>query len=278
MGTIALVLGLSLCVAAAGCGSDDAGTGGAGGGGQGGAGGQGADGCDGTADPSVTDVTGRWAYLEVGSQLIQAPAVGDPFHNGIVSLLILEQTQTGSDVAVTGEYCDHYTHDPDAVVHAVIPAAYLSALKPVTRTGTFSGGAYHLAPLAEVVGAALAAPDTEDLPVAPDDPRVIDEDSDGKPGVTIALTGLIDGEVYAVERKKTELDGVAASPDRIEGLLTFSSEQSVLASDPASIKSTTDATQSYPDPEPCNSYFRMVRIPDTADCATVKQDFATLFP
>jgi hypothetical protein len=274
------VLGAILALSSAACGSDTAGSGGAGGSGPGagGSGAGGADGCAKTVDPSLTDVTGRWAYLEVGSQLIQAAGFAEPFHNRIVSVLLLDQTQTGEDVAVTGEYCDHYTEDPDSVVHAVIPDAYHAALKPVSRTGAFGADArYTLSELREVVGATLADQD-EALPTEPDDPRVIDEDMDGHPGVTIRLTGLVDGEVYVVERKTTAADGVAVSPDRIEGLLAFTSEQSVVDADPASLKDTTAASESLPDPEPCNSYFRMVRVPDGTDCASVNADFDTLFP
>ena len=272
------VLGFTICLLAAACSSDPEGGGAGGTGGSGGQGAGGEDGCETVADPSVKDVTGRWAYLEVGSQLTKAPAFAEPFHTVIVSVLILDQTQTGEDVAITGEYCDHYTQDPDAAVHAVIPDAYRDALKPISRAGTFGAdGRYHLAPLLEVVGAELADP-TEDLPVEPDDPRVIDEDMDGQPGVTIRLTGLVDGEVYVIERKSTELEGVAVSPERLEGLLTFSSEQSVVASDPASIKNSTDATQTLPDQDACNSHFRMVRIAADADCASVIAQIETLFP
>jgi hypothetical protein len=273
--------GLLVGLLGLGCGSDPAGGGGAAGsGGTGGAGGE--DGCEVTADPSVTDISGRWAYLEVGSQLVQAPGFADPFHNRIISVLLLDQTQSGEDVTVSGEYCDHYTEDPDSVVHAVIPDAYKDSLKPISRTGTFaeSGGSlrYMLPVFYEVAGATLTDVATEDLPVDPTDPRVLDEDGDAKPGVTIRLTGLVDGEVYVVERKSTAADGVAVATDRIEGLLDFTSEQSVLASDPASLKDSADATQTSTDPALCSSYFRMARVPDTADCAYVNAEKDTLFP
>ena len=37
------------------------------------------------------------------------------------------------------------------------------------------------------------------LPGEADDPRVVDADSDGNPGVTVQVRGLIDGEVYMVQ-------------------------------------------------------------------------------
>jgi hypothetical protein len=272
--------GLAVALLGLGCGSDPPSGGGAGGAGGQGTGGR--EGCDVTADTSVTDVSGLWAYLEVGSQLIQAPGFADPFHNRIVSVLLLDQTQTGTDLAVTGQYCDHYTEDPDSVVHAIIPAEYKASLKPISRTGTFaeSGGSlrYTLPAYHEVAGATLTDVASEDLPVDPADPRVIDEDGDGNPGVTIRLTGLVDGEVYVVERKSTALDGVAIAADRLEGLIAFTSEQSVVASDPASLKTTTDNTQTFADMEVCNSYFRMVRVPAGTDCAAVNAQKDTLFP
>jgi hypothetical protein len=279
-GAVGLVLGLLVL----GCGSDPAGGGGgAGATGQGGGGGAGgADGCNAEAAPEVTDVSGTWALRIVGSQLVQAPGFGEPFHTRVVSVLLVDQTQTGEDVSMSAAYCDHDSEEDEiAPVHAVIPDAFRDTLTPVMRSGTFAPGEgglrYRLPRLVEVSGVTLADPATEALPTAPDDPRLVDQDMDGNPGVTIVLTELVDGAIYVVERRSTELDGVATSAERLEGLVAFTSEQSVVDSDPPSLKDTVGASEQLPDPEPCNSVFEMVRVPDTADCVWVRDQGATLF-
>ncbi|MDC0681459.1 hypothetical protein [Sorangium atrum] len=245
----------------------------------GGAGGE-SPGCAPTAAPDVTDVSGTWAYRAIGSQLTQAQGL-PPFQTRIVSVMLITQQQNGDAISLQGTYCDHYTEDPDAIVHAVIPDSFRGALAPVTREGTFAAGEgglrYELGPLHEVIGAALDDPTQDELPTDPADARVVDQDEDGHPGMTVQLQGLIDGSVYVAERARTELDGVAVATDRIEGRLGFVSEQSVLETDPASLKATMAASRTYPDPEECNSTFVMVRTPDDADCAWIKERADTLF-
>lgn len=272
-------LGFTAAALLAACGGDDGGSGGGGGSTTGQGGGGGAMSCEPVAAPEVADVSGRWAMLVVGAQLVQAPGFVEPIGNRIISVMLVTQTQAGDGVSMSAEYCDHDTESDEVLAGAAIPDAYRDSLQPVTRTGTFAEGAggrrYHLDTLVEVAGAGVTDA-TSPLPTDPQDPLVTDQDMDGNPGITIELTGL-SGSVYAVERRITELDGVAVSADRIEGKVTFSSEQSVLGSDPASIADTVAATQRFADPDVCHSYFTMVRVADTDDCAAINAQGRALF-
>ena len=284
--------GLSLVLLAtlgvAGCGgsdeSGDNGSGGAGGagGGAGGSGGASGAAC-GVPEPSGDpgDLTGKWAYFETAGRLAIAPAIPDPIANQTIFVALLDVTQTGTDLTIDGLYCDHRVEDPDAIVHTVIPDTYRAALKPFTRMGTFAagatGGLRFLSPkLYEVLGADLTNIETEPLPTDPDDPRVTDDDADGNPGVTVRLTGIVDGEIYVVNRRWTALDGAPVASDRIEGVVEFEPEEIILASDPESIKDTSPT--SARDPDECRSQFAMARAPDTADCAWVNDNVSSLFP
>ncbi|EYF00902.1 hypothetical protein [Chondromyces apiculatus] len=275
-GAVALILGALI----AGCGSSDGGEGGnsptgAGGGGAGGAGGGSGD-CAPQAATEVTDVSGTWALLQVGSLNVLPQGFTTPITNRIVDLLLVKSDQTGEQVTLSGEYCDHYTEEEDAFVKASIPVAYRDSLVDVERVGTFAAGQLRVPELVEVVGASLSSP-TEALPTEPDDARLFDQDGDQKPGVTIALSGLVDGEVYVAERKKTTLDGVAVSADRIEGLTSFSSEQSVVDADPANLKDQVASSEQSTDPNACNSYFVMLRVDDAMTCETLRTQRETLF-
>jgi hypothetical protein len=250
-------------------------TGGAGGGG----GGEVSCEPDGAAD--VPDVAGRFAYHEVTSRLVVAPGFADPFHTRVVSVMLVDQTQAGEAIGFDAQYCQHYTEDPDAAVHVIIPEAFVAGMPPFSRTGTYvaAGGShtYALPKFYQVQGVTLGDVPNEALPTAPDDPRVVDQDADGKPGMTLRLTGLVDGELYVVQRQYTEiLDGGPVSADALKGPVGFVSEQVILESDPPSLKDlASDATT---DPSHCVSYFEMARVPDDADCAYVNENFATLFP
>lgn len=290
---VACALTLAL---AAGCGSSSSngnsgGSGGAGGSSAGGAGagGAGAPGDAGVPDvcvsqppaTSVSDVSGHFAYRWAGSQIVQAPAFTQPFTTTTVSILLVDQTQNGTKVTVHGQYCDQFIDNGNSPVQVVIPDAFKKSLPAFTRNGTFaqaSDGYRHfkLPGFVEVEGAHLTNPATDPLPTSATDPRVYDEDGDGKPGMTIKLVKPIDGSIYVVQRQTTGFDGVAVSADRIEGKFTYNSEQIILESNPASIKQLSP--QAHADPVACHSTFVIARVPDTADCTWVLNHESTLFP
>jgi hypothetical protein len=288
----ALVLAL-----ASGCGSSSSGTGSGGSGGAGGSSAGGAAGAGGTSvagdagvpavcvskpvATSVSDVSGHFAYRWAGSQVVQAPGFTQPFTTTTVSILLVDQTQSGTTVTVHGQYCDQSIDDASSPVHVVLPDAFIQSLPPFTRTGTFakaSDGYRHfkLPGFVEVEGAHLTNPGTDALPTSASDPRVYDQDGDGQPGMTIKLTGLVDGSIYVVQRQNTSFDGVAVSADRLEGKFTYNSEQIILESDPPSIQQLSPQAQA--DPVACDSTFVIARVPDTADCTYVENHLKTLFP
>lgn len=232
--------------------------------------------CEPTGGPEISDLTGTWAYREITTLRVTVPGYADQVNTHIVNTLLVQQTQTGSDVTFDASYCDQVTDDADLPVHILIPDAFLAALEPFTRSGTFTAGAYHMPVVFHSEGVTLTEPDTEALPTDPSDPRVQDEDADGKPGLTLQVTGLLDGEIYVVQRASTELVGGAASEDALEGEVLFTSEQVILGSDPTNLKDL--ASSGTADTTKCASSFRAVRIPDGSDCAYVLANVATLFP
>jgi len=170
--------------------------------------------------------------------------------------------------------------DPDLVVHIVIPEAYREALPPFSRPGSYTqedgGWRYRLDKYWQVEGAMLGDAAADPLPTTSDDPAVVDQDGDGKPAMTLRVTGLVDGEIYVVQRGWTELTGGPESDDEIRGELAFEAEQNVVGSDPANLQDL--ASEASTDTAPCASRFRMRRVSDDADCDFVKDNVTTLFP
>lgn len=282
---IEVTAGLAMAIAVSACSSskDDA----QGGGNTSSGGSAGSDGQAGAASCALepassppADVTGRWAALRTASRVVQAPGFAQPFHTIVVSLLLVDQTQTGTQVVAHSSYCDHTTENPDSVVNVIVPAAYLAALPGFDQTGSYEvvNGVptYRLSRVYEIEGAQLVDPVNDALPTSVDDPRVYDQDGDGKPGMTLRLTGLVDGEIYIVERQWTEVEGVATAADRLDGRLPFVSDQVTLASDPTSLKDLSPVTST--DPDECASSMRMVRVGPSDDCASIISRRAELFP
>jgi hypothetical protein len=284
------LVGLGVVIGA-GCGSDDpapVGAGGSGIGGAAGAAGQSGSSAFCTAKPPADPapgLTGVWAWKTVGSRLMPKTALTAEFRTRTVSILLAQQTLTGTDLSVTAQYCDQYNEeDPGAVTHVTIPAAYVSTLAPFTRTGTYlpqgDGGAATLSmpTFTEVVGAQIADPANGALPTAAADPQVVDQDGDGKPGVTIKIGGLVSGDLYVVQRQKSDLSGIATGSLRVEGHYGFTSEQVILGSTSALLQSAASGQQAVTDPNTCASTFTMVRLGDAATCADVLANRAILFP
>jgi len=118
----------------------------------------------------------------------------------------------------------------------------------------------------DVVGATLTNADADALPTDADDLRVSDPDRDGNPGVTVLVRGMVDGEVYVVQRGRSSLRTSFVSSDRIEGVVDWSAEQNVLG---ASARVLRNPPPTEPDPDPTRNRFVAVRLDAGATCTSV---------
>lgn len=101
---------------------------------------------------------------------------------------------------------------------------------------------------------------------APHTGRIFDMDDDGEPGITTQVVGAVQGEVYAIQRKVTGLDGATLSVDRVVGrsesrieILTLGSSVPILVVPDLQVDET----------ERDRSWFEEVRLDEGADCADV---------
>jgi hypothetical protein len=70
----------------------------------------------------------------------------------------------------------------------------------------------------------------EAIPMMAGDPRVVDADGDGHPGVSIRIDGLLSTEIYIAQRQRFALAGDNAEPTRMLARSMDTSEQVVLGS------------------------------------------------
>jgi hypothetical protein len=218
---------------------------------------------------SGMDLTGTWVARIAGAQVVNAPIVGI-MHNQTVLYLLLNITQQGTSVMADGRYCDRIqVNGPGSIAPISIPNAWAHTETAVHRTGTFMLGpdgypVLKFPQVTEVIGAVLSQPG-DPLPTTTADPRVIDEDNDLNPGITIVLSGqALAGSIYAVQSQTTAIDAVAVAPNRLEGALTFSTAQNVLASNPPALAILYSQGSSGADPVLCNSGFAMVKVADAS--------------
>lgn len=213
---------------------------------------------------AVTDVSGVWAIRALATQIVTAPVVG-ALHPRSIFYMLVNLTQSGTDVVADGRYCDRGEIDqPGSLATVVLPDAWAHTEKAFRRPGTLTPGptgqgALFFPTLVELAGA-VPGPDTDALPVDANDVRVVDEDHDGHPGITINLVGVVSGSLYVAQRQTTALTAVQVAADRFEGGLDFNSEQRLLGGSSSALTSLYSQAVSSPDPTPCASTFAMVKV------------------
>lgn len=115
------------------------------------------------------------------------------------------------------------------------------------------------------------------LSTDPDDPRIVDSDRDGRPGVTVELTmgGIMTGELYITRREIYEYDLTLGADGNLFGTVTDSSEQFVIDADRRILRQQSNAVQ-WPDPG--LSPIFLVRVDQDMTCEELRERAADLFP
>ena len=228
---------------------------------------------------SPPPLEGGWAMLQVYPRIALVPMVGPSTQTSYVVLRV-EVEQDGLSVIMSDRYCFTIVEESSSLAATEIPDLFMQSLQPdprevvldeedggfVLRQGT------HL----EIRGALLENPETDELPVDPEDPRLVDQDGDGFPGMTvnINLLGMMEEQIYVVQRFQYELEGTVVSPDRIEGLIRWTDEQIVLgATNPMLLASS----ESEPDPDPSKHIFIMIRAQEGWTCEWLREHWREVF-
>ncbi len=242
-----------------------------------------------TEAPSTTDTTvaepeevvlgeelaGRWAHYDVVA-----------YEDGVLKSLIISYgfndfAVVDGEIVDTAQFCfsEQRTDQPietsmsDAATQAIKPpptpveveaaGESLSIFRPATPTP---------------VGIRLDDPFNESLPTDPADPRIVDDDGDGNPGVTVDIfvaDGLT-GQLFLARREIFAYNAELVEPDLMTGTVTDRSEQLVIgASDPVFAVSGSGWTQ-YPDLS--KSPIILKRVDDDWDCERLRRARDDLFP
>ena len=227
--------------------------------------------CAGAAE--IPDLSGTWAMVQVYPQIAVLPLAGEVPRSSTV-VQFVDVTQDGEVLTMRDRYCFSVVDDGTPLVKTEIPEAFMAALAPMPRSAvlrsTDEGIAFEAANYVEVRGAALDDPVADPLPVDPLDPRVIDQDGDGQPGMTVRVTvlAIVEGETYVVQRVQYRLSGWVIGPDRIEGRIEWSDEQVVLAATNPLLEADTIGRH---DPDPAAHRFVMARADPSWTCETLRE-------
>ena len=178
------------------------------------------------------ELVGRWAHYDVVA-----------YEDGLLKTLIISYgfndfTEVDGRITDQASFCfsEQRTDQPietslsDAATQAIRPPSTpvevdeVDGVLRIRRSATPTP-----------VGIRLEDPANESLPTDPADPRIVDDDGDGKPGltVTIRVTDDLTRELYIARRENFAYEAFLTEPDVLTGRVTDDSEQLVIgASDP----------------------------------------------
>jgi hypothetical protein len=213
-------------------------------------------------------VAGTWAQIQVQTSIANIPFAGEVVsHTMAILRVVIEQDSrrlkvhsTPCHISVDSEIDMVRTVVPLAMVRAIGTQEFRARLKP-----SKAGWIYYQPPVMQTLGVRLTDEWKEEMPVSPDDPRLIDADADGKPGVTVRIEGVIDGAIYIAQRSWSRLEGIIAS-DRIKGSLTWQTDQAILDATSVLLSSSP---QTRPSPVPSSNYFRAIRVAPEITCEDI---------
>ena len=225
----------------------------------------------------VPALEGRWAKKVVMTSVSDPPIVGEVTARTITYLKV-DLRQEGRTLRLANQTCDIDIDSDSRAIRTVIPTAFVEAMPDGRRRGVVvaseEGPQMHINRQRSVLGARLRQPVFERLPTSSDDPRLVDTDGDGHPGVTVRIEGLVDGELYLVQRAWDAYTGQLQSPTSITGTVSWETEQSVVGSTSMFLRSQPPTR---PHADDRRNRFEMVRIPERASCRWILDNRRQLF-
>jgi hypothetical protein len=242
---------------------------------------------DGSPDPATGDTTGTTAAPVLGAELqgrwahYDIVAYEDPaMKTMIVSYGFTDFAVEDGALVESEQFCTA-EQVSDQPIQTAISDAGTQAIRPVSTPVEVTGSPGELRvqrPATPTpVGIELEDPANDELPSDPDDPRISDDDGDGKPGITVTIEigDTVSGELYLARREIFAYDMRQEGPDTLSGTVIDSSEQLVIgASDPIF---ETDAQWVQVD-DLSFSPILLERVDEGWDCDRLVAERDALFP
>jgi hypothetical protein len=223
------------------------------------------------SEAATDPFSGRWAMLQLLTTTSEIPVAGT-LRSKTESVVLYDLTYDRDMLSGEGSLCSLRIDSGTNLVKTILPKRFLATLpKPKLSASLISKGgrwSFYQPKQTIVVGASINDVVGDSLPNRASDPRVIDQDKDGKPGVTIQISGIATGDIYVTQRNWTELSGFLKAPGRIEGRALFGSEQHILGA------TSWYLTRSpHSQPEPRDSSFYLIRLGKKASCRDAMASF-----
>ncbi len=206
---------------------------------------------------SMPQLEGYWILEATTASTLSSPSIGEiPSLSTVLS--IVEIRQRGQDLRLQSRTCDVRLDADTSMVTTRVPRRFIDAIEDRRREARLiqRDGQWYLYVERdwELLGVEMEDPTAGDLPDDEDDPRIIDQDDNGHPGMTIELEGRLGGEVHIVRRSWDQMMGRIDEKGRIRGAIQWDFEQKTVDASRRWLRTTLDG-----EPDPDGSRFRMQR-------------------
>lgn len=220
--------------------------------------------------PTSTNIQGTWAMLEVQTAVVNV--IGTTMEQFSHNYFLVTVTED----KISAKLCDWVTADDTKIYETVMPQSLMDILAPLDRSYTVAEDFSFTTNVgARTMGINLADPFEDVMPTDKADSRLIDQDNDGEPGVTLLIQGNIQGRLFNAIRHKASLSGKLLSDTHIKGLTTWTSDQLALGGEPEFI--AKQEIQQVPSLDASKSHFEMFKVEANDDCAAIKAKRQSLF-
>lgn len=216
-------------------------------------------------------LAGTFALKTINATLVDVPIDGlseDPLGGGANFRLVSREWDEEAQLyRQTSRLCGGYNFEVLGVTTEVPQETYRKVPESTEELVVVDHerGTYESTGHLQVWALDLDDPFNDAFPTEKDDPRIFDMEPDDNPGLTLFVGGLVEGEVYAAQRKGVDLDGVIQGPDYAVGLAINDFESITLGNNNELLDASEDGGAG-PHPDPKESWFEEVRIPEDSDC------------
>lgn len=228
-------------------------------------------------EPAPPDLSGRWAMLQIETELSKAPMVGK-VTTAARTLFLVEVAQKGTRLALREQVCAVRFQASSPTAASGVRPDFVRHLPAERRGATLAWrkGKWRLEMPrhVHVRGAKLKDKKNEPLPEKASDPRVVDTEKDGLPGMTVVVDGMVKGTIGMVQRAWTSRQGLVRSADRVDGLVRWGREQRYLTASNPLLRIPVD---SGPHPDRTKHTFTMRRVDAKMTCQRLVNEASRVF-
>ena len=229
------------------------------------------------AQEFMQKVAGRYAHYDIVAYVDKLPMLGE-MRSLVISYGITDLKLEGGKLIESDSFC-HAEYKSNLPMESQVDDSFTRAIVPVSTPVDIlplNGGFTLYRPFTPTpVGVRLAGPN-DPFPTDPADPRITDDDHDGKPGVTVhmKLFGLR-AEIYLARLESFAYTLTRGEDGRLTGVVKDQSKQLVVGASLSPLKKQTSPGQHE---NAALSPIILVPVDSSFDCARLIEERDQLFP